>query len=115
MSRSIKLNGTATGVELFVDGNVAAVFTREKAIDALSFYNALDYHAGDTYELEEGSCEAIPKGSFDSLEGLVKEIIEGVNALATKESSTEEGSQILNQGNGTIEGGTPSDNKTASL
>lgn len=81
MARSIKLNGTTTGVELIVDGNVAATFTREKAIDALSFYNALDYHAGDMYKLEEGSCGTIPKGSFDSLEDLVKEIINGINGL----------------------------------
>lgn len=87
MARSIKLNGTAAGVELIVDGKVAVTFTREKSIDALGFYNALDYHAGDTYELEEGSCGTIPKGSFDSLEGLVKEIIEGINGLAAEESS----------------------------
>lgn len=99
MGRSIKLNGTAAGVELIVDGNVAVTFTREKAIDALSFYNALDYHAGDTYELEEGSCGTIPKGSFDSLEGLVKEIIEGINSLVTEESSADDGSNIVSQSN----------------
>lgn len=87
MARSIKLNGTATGIELTVDGNVEATFTRDKAIDALSFYNALDYHAGDTYELIEGSCGPIHKGSFDSLEGLVREIIDGINGLATQELS----------------------------
>lgn len=111
MGRSIKLNGTTAGVELIVDGSVAAIFTREKAIDALNFYNALDYHAGDTYELEEGSRGTIPKGSFDPLEELVKEIIEGINALSMEGSSTEEGSQILSQGNDTIKDGTPSDNK----
>ena len=99
MGRSIKLNGTAAGVELIVDGNVAVTFTREKAIDALSFYNALDYHAGDTYELEEGSCGTIPKGSFDSLEGLVKEIIEGINSLVTEGPSAEDGSNIVSQSN----------------
>lgn len=97
MGRSIKLNGTATGVELFVDGNVTAVFTREKAIDALSFYNALDYHAGDTYELEEGSCETIPKGSFDSLEGLVKEIVESINGLVEEKPPIDDGSENLSQ------------------
>lgn len=107
MVRSIKLNGTTTNVELIVDGNLAAIFTREKAIDALSFYNALDYHAGDTYELEEGSCGSIPKGSFDSLEGLVKEIIEGINDLATKGSSADDGSNTLSQGNAEIEGDIP--------
>lgn len=103
MGRSIKLNGTATGVELIVDGNVAAAFTREKAIDALSFYNALDYHAGDTYELEEGSCGTIPKGSFDSLEGLVKEIVEGINGLAEEEPPIDEGSDNSSQVNNVIE------------
>lgn len=97
MARSIKLNGTAAGVELIVDDKVAVTFTREKAIDALSFYNALDYHAGDTYELEEGSCGTIPKGSFDSLEGLVNEIIEGINGLAKEESSVDSESSASSQ------------------
>ena len=108
MAHSIKLNGTTTGVELIVDDNVAAVFTREKAIDALSFYNALDYHTGDTYKLEEGSCGPIPKGSFDSLEGLVKEIIDGINGLATERSSTDGESNTLSQDNAEVEGNIPS-------
>lgn len=99
MARSIKLNGTTAGVELIVDGNVAATFTREKAIDALSFYNALDYHAGDTYELEEGSCGPFPKGSFDSLEGLVKEVAKGINGLAMEEPSTDGNSDTSSQNN----------------
>lgn len=107
MDRSIKLNGTATGIELIVDGNIAATFTRGKAIDALCFYDALDYHAGDTYELEKGSCGTIPKGSFDSLEGLIKDIIEGINGLAEEEPSTDEGSVFLSQGNDTIEEDVP--------
>lgn len=103
MDRSIKLNGTATGVTLFVDGNAAATFTRDKAIDALSFYKALDYHAGDTYELEEGSCGTISKGSFDSLEELVKEIVGGINGLAVEEPLADEGSEDLDQSNDTFE------------
>ena len=111
MDHSIKLNGTTAGVELIVDGGVAAIFTREKAIDALSFYNALGYHAGDTYELEEGSCGDIPEGSFDSLEGLVKEIIEGINGLATEKSSTDDGSNTASQSNDMNEEMTPADNR----
>lgn len=99
MDRSIKLNGTTDGVELIVDGSVTATFTREKAIDALGFYNALGYHAGDIYELEEGSYGEIPEGSFDSLEGLVKEIIEGINSLVTEESSAEDGSNNVSLSN----------------
>lgn len=107
MDRSIKLNGTTDGVELIVDGSVAAIFTREKAIDALGFYNALGYRAGDTYELEEGSCGDIPEGSFDSLEGLIKEIIDGINNLVTGESSADDGSNIVGQSNDTNEEDTP--------
>lgn len=107
MDRSIKLSGTATGVTLFVDGNAAATFTRDKAIDALSFYKALDYHAGDTYELEEESRGEIPEGSFDSLEGLIKDIIDGINNLVTGESSADDGSNTVGQSNDTNEEDTP--------
>ncbi|WP_143786173.1 hypothetical protein [Olsenella sp. An293] len=85
MMRSIKLNGTEAGVDLIVDGSVADTFSRGEAISALSFFNALDYHAGDVYKLEDGARGPVPKGSFDPLEGLVKEIIEGINAIATEE------------------------------
>ena len=86
MVRSIKLSGTAAGVELVVDGSVADTFNRDEAISALSFFNALDYHVGDVYKLEDGTRGPIPKGSLDSLEGLVKEIIEGINAIVTEEA-----------------------------
>ena len=108
MGRSIKLNGTTAGVELIVDGSVAAIFTREKAIDALNFYNALDYHAGDTYELEEGSCGAIPKGSFDPFEELVKEIIEGINGLSSKEASADDNLNTLTMSDAFFEENAPS-------
>ncbi|MBM6779762.1 hypothetical protein H6A16_09705 [Collinsella tanakaei] len=94
MARSIKLNGTSEGVEMIVDDNVTTVFSREKAIDALGFYKALDYHARDIYELEKGICGPIPKGSFESLEGLVKEIVDGINGLAAEGASTSDGQTI---------------------
>lgn len=108
MGRSIKLNGTTAGVELIVDGSVAAIFTREKAIDALNFYYALDYHAGDTYELEEGSCGTIPKGSFDPFEELVKEIIEGINGLSSKEASADDNLNTLTMSDAFFEENAPS-------
>lgn len=97
MARSISLNGTDAGVDLILDGNVVSTFSRGKAIDALSFYNALDYHAGNTYELHEGSRGPIPKGSFDSLEGLVKEIIEGINGLSTEEACADDSPSTMLQ------------------
>ena len=87
MVRSIKLNGTDAGVDLILDGSVADTFSRGEAISALSFFNALDYHAGDVYKLEDGARGPVPKGSFDPLEGLVKEIVDGINAIATEEAS----------------------------
>lgn len=107
MIRSIKLIGTEAGVNLSLDGDVATIFTREKAIDALSFYKALDYHAGDTYVMEEGSCGEIPKGSFDSLEGLVREIIEGINSLSTEDASVESSQNALSHDDAVVDEGIP--------
>lgn len=97
MVRSIKLNGTDAGVQLIVDGRVAAIFNRDKAINALDLYNALDYHAYDTYVFENGDCGPIPKGSFDSLEGLILEIVNGINGLAMADSPVDEGSNTSSQ------------------
>lgn len=85
MIRSIAIKGTAEGVELILDGIKVRTFNRSSAINALDFYNALDFHAGDVYEIRECTCGAMQAGPFDSFKKLVEEIVSGINKLTTED------------------------------
>lgn len=87
MIRSIEIKGTAEGVELILDGITVRSFNRSSAINALDFYNALDFHAGDVYEIRECTRGTMQAGPFDSFKKLVEEIVSGINKLTTEDAS----------------------------
>ncbi len=86
MIRSIAIKGTAESVELILDGITVRTFNRSSAINALDFYNALDFHAGDVYEIRECTRGAMQAGPFDSFKKLVEEIVSGINKLTTEDN-----------------------------
>lgn len=81
MERSIKLIGSDEGVKMLLDDVVKAAFTQNEAINALSLYEALDYHASDTYSIAECDNGPVPNGPFNSLKDLIESILDGINAL----------------------------------
>lgn len=93
MGRSIKLIGSDEGVRLLLDDVVKATFTQNEAINALSLYEALDYHASDTYSIVECDNGPVPNGPFNSLKDLIESILAGINAL-NDTNSDNSGSEV---------------------
>lgn len=81
MRRLIKLIGSDEGVQLEIDDEKKMILTQGESINALDFYQALDYHPGDSYKLTESDNGPIPEGSFKPLKDLVEAIAKGINGI----------------------------------
>lgn len=92
MTRSIKLLGGEANVKLLIDEVEWVSFSRAQAISALEFYEALDYHPGDVYDVCEPEFGEVPEKALRPLHDLLKDIVEEINKLAESPVGTAFGS-----------------------
>ena len=97
MTRYVDLVAKDSDVAIIIDSKQTGSFRRDRAISAQEMFDALDFHPGDTYELQSSDCGNIPKGSFDPLKELVRSILDGVNALGDSSGEVANGDVSITQ------------------
>ena len=87
MEHCINISGQDKNLVVKTDGEEPKVFSRDKDITAADLYDALHYHAGDTYVLEQGELGDIKEGAFNAFYKLMQDIIEGIGKISVSNSS----------------------------
>ena len=87
MEHGINISGQDKNLVVKTDGEEPKVFSRDKDITAADLYDALHYHAGDTYVLEQGELGDIKEGAFNAFYKLMQDIIEGIGKISVSNSS----------------------------
>lgn len=86
MEHCINISGQDKNLVVKTDGEEPKVFSRDKDITAADLYDALHYHAGDTYVLEQGELGDIKEGAFNAFYKLMQDIIEGIGKISVSNS-----------------------------
>lgn len=87
MEHCINISGQDENLVVKTDSEEPKVFSRDEDITAADLYDALHYHAGDTYVLEQGELGDIKEGSFNAFYKLMQDIIEGIGKISVSNSS----------------------------
>lgn len=87
MEHCINISGQDGNLLVTTDGEEPKVFSRDEDITAADLYDALHYHAGDTYVLEQGELGDIKEGAFNAFYKLMQDIIEGIGKISISNSS----------------------------
>lgn len=87
MKHCINVSGQDGNLVVKTDNEEPQVFSRDEDITAADLYDALHYHAGDTYVLEQGEPGDIKEGAFNAFYKLMQDIIEGIGKISVSNSS----------------------------
>jgi hypothetical protein len=82
MKHRIDVSGQDGNLIVKTDSEEPKVFSRDNDIFATDLYDALHYHAGDTYVLERGEPGDIKEDTFNAFCKLMQDIVDGIGKLS---------------------------------
>lgn len=87
MKHCIDVSGRDGNLIVKTDSEEAKVFSRDEDIFATDLYDALHYHAGDTYVLERGELGDIKEGTFNAFYKMMQDIVDGIGKISVSKPS----------------------------